>query len=134
MASGSQNSRMSPGEISVYVALYVLGGEATVREIVETTGMNEQYVRNILRKLRLRGYVEAGRVSGLAWLMLAKAEVNSGKELIHKLTISFDEFVRKHRDEIIKWASPMTKDINEIVKIIEEKKRKLGRNAEEAGG
>lgn len=130
-------------EILVLVALYLLGGVGTIKNIIEksrrfTSGghLDERSVMEGIANLRSRKYilVPPPKIKSLTLLSLLKMDITKKDkvgELSYQLACDFKEVVKKHEEEFLSWAveekyfEDKVTSIDDLVKILEEE-RKIG--------
>jgi DNA-binding Lrp family transcriptional regulator len=119
--------KLSKGEILVILVLLARGGQATVSQIANILKASEQYVRNIITKLRRRGIIKslgsselrAGIIFGSPLFPEISIEP---KQKVHILTMDLSQLLKKY-PEILKWTG-MFKISSQ--KELEEYLKKLG--------
>lgn len=117
---------LSGSEVAVLLALYVLGNTGTAKEIAAVTKMDAQVVRNTLRKLMQKGLVRACKATaGRALLFPVVASVPRGREVVYELAKDIDTILRDYSDSILRWAGGLVGSIDELKRVLEQKKEEL---------
>lgn len=90
-------------EVGLVVALEVLGGQATTEEIAAFAGMNIDYVRNLVARLRSEGIIESVSASA-GFGFLGKRKGLTGREMINVLAMPFEEILDDNLSVFLKWG------------------------------
>lgn len=110
------DKKLSTGEILAIMGILALGGEATTEDLVNLLGTSEQFIRNIMVKLRKRNIVSS----------LGSADIKAGiifgapvpevslkpRQKIHVLNMGLDDIFKKY-PEILAWLK-VTLGVNTI--------------------
>jgi hypothetical protein len=95
-------------EVGLVVALEVLGGQATTEEVAAFAGMNINYVRNLVARLRSEGIIESVSASA-GFGFLGKRKGLTGREMINVLMKPFEEIVEANESDFLKWGKIVLK-------------------------
>lgn len=90
-------------EVGLVVALEVLGGQATTEEISDYAGMNIDYVRNLVARLRTEGIIESVSAS-VGFGFLGGRKDLAGREKINVLAKPFEEILQENESEFLNWS------------------------------
>ena len=90
-------------EVGLVVALEVLGGQATTGEVASFAGMNVDYVRNLVGRLRSEGIIESVSAS-VGFGFLGNRKDLTGREMINILAKPFEIVLAENESEFLKWA------------------------------
>jgi predicted transcriptional regulator len=82
-------------EVGLVVALEVLGGQATTEEIADYAGMNVDYVRNLVGRLRSEGLIESVSAS-VGFGFLGSKKNLAGREKINVLAKPLEEIIQEN--------------------------------------
>jgi hypothetical protein len=95
-------------EVGLVVALEVLGGQATADEIADFAGMNVNYVRNLIVRLRSEGIIHSLSAS-VGFGFLGKRRDLTGREMINVLAKPFEQVVSENESVFLKWSKIVLK-------------------------
>jgi DNA-binding Lrp family transcriptional regulator len=111
-------------EVGLVVALEVLGGQATTEEIATFAGMNIDYVRNLVARLRSEGIIESVSAS-VGFGFLGKRRNLAGREMINVLMKPFEEILDGNELAFLKWGQIVFKTPTkaDLVRKIEDLKK-----------
>lgn len=121
------SERLTKSEVATLLALYVLGGTGTAKEVADVSGMNVQVVRNAFTKLKEKGLVRKLKAVGGALLIPVMASVRGGREVPYELVVKdLDTILREYRDSIVDWMEDLgIKSIEELKELLEKRKKEL---------
>jgi DNA-binding CsgD family transcriptional regulator len=95
-------------EVGLIVALEVMGGQATTEEIAAFAGMNQDYVRNLIARLRSEGIIESVSAA-VGFGFLGNRKDLAGREKINVLGRPFDQIFEENESEFLNWAKIVLK-------------------------
>jgi hypothetical protein len=90
-------------EVGLVVALEVLGGQATTEEIADYAGMNIDYVRNLVGRLRSEGIIDSVSASVGFGFLGAKKNL-TGREKINVLSKPIEEIIQENESTFLNWS------------------------------
>lgn len=90
-------------EIGLIVAMEVMGGNATTEEIASFASMNQDYVRNLVARLRSEGFVESVSAA-VGFGFLGDRKDLAGREKINVLARPFEDILRENEDLFLRWG------------------------------
>jgi len=131
MSYGGIGKKLNDSEIVTIIALYILGGKGYTDSIAEKAKMDVQYVRNILRKLEMKGVVRALRKTPGSELFAVAASVSSGevkgRRVIWMLSKDFMETVEEYKEDFERYAKKIGMSLDELIKKIEGMRSEMSR-------
>jgi hypothetical protein len=112
-------------EVGLVVALEVLDGQATIEELASYSGINIDYVRNLVARLRTEGIIESISSSAGFGFLGSRRDL-TGREKINVFAKPFEEILDSNEPIFLKWARIVLKASTkmELLQKIEELKKK----------
>lgn len=122
---------LTRSEVAVVLALYVLGGRGTAKQVAELTKMDVQVVRNAFSRLRSKGLVRSCKTIGGALLLPVMASAPRGREVPYELAKDIDSIFEEYRDSIVSWMKELgIESVEKLREMLEERRKHLKQGAQ----